>query len=254
MSPPGAGALDTADSDRARLRLRSEELDKEAFVRVIRSFSVAVVFLAGAVQTAIAEQPPAPPTSEEAQAAYSRFLTAFVGRLIGAGLPATLSPGKYAEINEFAHRQRLRGCDDWREPDVDAFAPTGSTPPPIQFNCTWESGERISLTKVPNTGSWMVSDDKAAAAGAGMLLSGPMQEAPQVVGVPTAPIKPPAAEEAPPPAAPASPPPPSVYTGPNLQAMPSPYVPPAGAPAVQRTERSPANAGPMPTPFGGANR
>lgn len=87
----------------------------EAAMRLNRSIGLVTLCLGG-VQAAAAQEPP---TSEEAQAAYSRFATAVVGRLIAAGLPTTLSGGKFAEINEFAHRQPLRGCDERREPDRD---------------------------------------------------------------------------------------------------------------------------------------
>jgi hypothetical protein len=198
-----------------------------------------------------------PPTTEEAQAAYARFATAFVGRLINAGVPFTLSGSKFAEINELAHRQPLRGCDERRERDPDPFAPADAPPPPIVFNCTWESGERISLTRVPNTGTWVVSDDAIAAAGAGILLVGPKQQTQQVVAVPTAPKK---APELPgvnvpaPPAAVASIAPQAVYSGANLQAMPSPFVPPARAEPVRSSNPTPAGLSPMPTPFANGAR
>jgi len=194
-----------------------------------------------------------PPTSEEAQAAYARFLTAFAGRLYTAG-SATLSGGKVAEINEFAHRQSLRGCDGRREPDADPFAPADAAPPPVVFNCTWENGSRISLTRVANTGVWMVSNDATAAAGAGMMLVGPRREEPQVVAIPTAPIT------AAPPEAPAVPavaatsaPTPTVFTGANMQAMPSPFVPPARAEPVRSSTPAPAT-GPMPAPYSAGSR
>ncbi|WP_162590543.1 hypothetical protein [Variovorax sp. RA8] len=191
-----------------------------------------------------------PPTSEEAQAAYARFATAFVGRLYSTG-SATLGGGKVAEINEFAHRQPLRGCDERREPDADPFAPADAAPPPVVFNCTWENGERISLTRVANTGVWTVSNDAAAAAGAGMMLVGPLRDEPQVVAIPTAPIKAPAPEApAAPPASVATTAAQPVFVGPNMQAMPSPFVPPARAePVRSASSPAPASLGPMPAPF-----
>ena len=221
---------------------------------LIRAVSMVTVALAGAMcamQATSAEV--SPPTSEEAQAAYARFLTAFAGRLYSAG-SATLSGGKVAEINEFAHRQPLRGCDGRREPDADPFAPADAAPPPVVFNCSWENGERISLTRVANTGVWTVSNDAAAAAGAGMILVGPRRDEPQVVAIPTAPIK-----SAPPdaPAAPAvaatSAPAPTVFTGANMQAMPSPFVPPARAEPVRSSTPAPA-IGPMPAPYSAGGR
>jgi hypothetical protein len=193
-----------------------------------------------------------PPTSEEAQAAYSRFASTVVGRLITAGLPAKLSEGKFAEINEFAHRQPLRGCDERREIDPDPFAPANAPAPPVVFHCTWESGERISLTRVPNTGTWMVSDQATAAAGAGMLPVGPQVEAPRVAAIPTAPIKPPAPTEEP--AAPVADAvvaavPPMTYSGANLRAMPSPFIPPARAEPVRSSASAATALAPMPTPF-----
>lgn len=192
----------------------------------------------------------APPTSEEAQAAYARFATVFVSRLIAAGLPATLSGGKFAEINEFAHQQPLRGCDERREPDPDPFAPADAKPPPIIFNCTWENGERISFTRIGSTGTWTVSNDAAAAASAGMLFVGPQRQEPEVVAIPTVPIKAPAPE------APAAPPvqvattaAQPVFVGANMQAMPSPFVPPARAEPVRSASPAPASLGPMPAPF-----
>lgn len=219
-------------------------------MRLSQAVSRAVVALAGAMCAMHATSTEvSPPTSEDAQAAYARFATGLVGRLYSAGL-GTLSGGKVAEINEFAHRQALRGCDEWREPVPDPFAPADAPPPPIVFNCTWENGERISLTRVPNTGTWVVSNDAVAAASAGMLLVGPQREEPQVVAVPTAPIKPPAPE------APAAPPvsvattaAPPVFMGANMQAMPSPYVPPVRADPVRSASPAPASLGPMPAPF-----
>lgn len=205
---------------------------------------------------AVAGEAVAPPTTEEAQAAYARFATGFVSRLIKAGVPTELSGGKFAEINELAHRQALRGCDDRREPDIDPFAPPDAPPPPVVFNCTWESGERISLTRLPNTGAWMVSDDATAAAGAGILLVGPKQEAPKVVAVPSPPKQVPEAPAAiaPGPAAVAVVQPPPVYSGANLQAMPSPFVPPVRTEPGRSTATSTSSAGPMPTPFGSPGR
>lgn len=225
-------------------------------MRVIRIFSMAGLTLAGAMSAVSATGGEvSPPTSEEAQAAYSRFATAFVGRLIDAGLPTTLSGGKFAEINEFAHRQPLRGCDERYEPDADPFAPSDATPPPVVFNCTWDNGERISLTRVANTGSWAVSNDAAAAASAGILLVGPQRQEPQVVAIPTAPIKPPQPDV---PAAPevsvASVPAPAVFSGANMQAMPSPFVPPARAEPVRSSSATPASLGPMPTPYAVGSR
>lgn len=217
-------------------------------MRLNRSIGLVTLCLGG-VQAAAAQEPP---TSEEAQAAYSRFATAVVGRLIAAGLPTTLSGGKFAEINEFAHRQPLRGCDERREPDRDPFAPADAPPPPVVFHCTWESGERISLTRIANTGSWMVSDDASAAAGAGMLPVGLKLEAPHVAAIPTAPIKASALVEEPAPAAAeavATPPAAVTYSGANLRAMPSPFVPPARAEPVRSSTPTPAALGPMPTPF-----
>ena len=220
-------------------------------MRLSRLIGLAALCLCG-VQAADAQEPP---TSEEAQAAYSRFATAVVGRLIAAGLPTTLSGGKFAEINEFAHRQALRGCDERREPDTDPFAPADSPPPPVVFNCTWESGERISLTRIANTGSWVVSDDATAAAGAGMLPVGPKLEAAHVAAIPTAPIKAPTPAEEPAPAvvegvamAPTA----LTYSGANLRAMPSPFVPPARSEPVRSGTPTPTAIGPMPTPFAGA--
>ncbi|WP_146039607.1 hypothetical protein [Variovorax sp. WDL1] len=210
--------------------------------------SFATAALAGVMKATGGEV--APPTSEEAQAAYSRFATAFVGRLISAGLPATLSGGKLAEINEFAYRQPLRGCDERQEPATDPFAPADAKPQPIIFNCTWENGERISFTRIGSTGTWTVSKDAAAAASAGMLLVGPQRQEPEVVAIPTVPIKAPAPE------APAAPPvqvattaSQPVFVGPNMQAMPSPFVPPARAEPVRSISLAPASLGPMPAPF-----
>lgn len=219
-------------------------------MRLIRIFVMAGVTLAGAISTMHATGAEVdPPTSEEAQAAYARFATAFVSRLISAGLPTTLSGGKFAEINEFAHRQPLRGCDERYEPDTDVFAPADAAPPPVVFNCTWQNGERISLTRVANTGSWAVSNDAAAAASAGMLLVGTQREGPQVVAIPTAPIKPHQAAPAAPAVSVASAPAPAVLTGANMQAMPSPFVPPARSEPVRSASAAPASLGPMPTPF-----
>lgn len=190
-----------------------------------------------------------PPTSEEAQAAYARFATAFVGRLYSAR-SAPLSGGKVAEINEFAHRQPLRGCDEWHESVPDPFAPADAPPPPIVFNCTWENGERISLTRIGSTRTWTVSNDATAAAGAGMLLVGPQRQEPEVVAVPTAPIKPPAPEvPAAPPVSVATTVAPATFVGANMQAMPSPFVPPARGEPVRSASPAPASLGPMPAPF-----
>jgi hypothetical protein len=208
----------------------------------------------GGLQVAAAQEPP---TTEEAQAAYSRFATTLVGRLIAAGLPAKLSDGKFSELNEFAHRQPLRGCDERREIEPDPFAPADAPAPPVVFHCTWESGERISLTRVPNTGTWMVSDQATAAAGAGMLPVGPQVEAPRVAAIPTAPIKPPAPADVP--AAPAAEavataPPPMTYSGANLRAMPSPFIPPARAEPVRSSAPAATALAPMPTPFAAGTR
>ena len=219
-------------------------------MRLIRVVSTAAVALAGALSAMHATSAEvSPPTSEEAQAAYARFATAFADRLYSAA-SARLSGGKVAEINEFAHRQALRGCDERREPDADPFAPADAAPPPVVFNCTWENGERISLTRVANTGAWTVSNDAAAAAGAGMMLVGPRREEPKVVAIQTAPIT------AAPPEAPAVPavaatsaPAPTVFTGANMQAMPSPFVPPARAEPARSASPAPASLGPMPAPF-----
>ncbi|MDN8616535.1 hypothetical protein [Variovorax ginsengisoli] len=219
---------------------------------------MAAVVLAGGLSAMHATSAEvSPPTSEEAQAAYARFVTSFAGRLYSAG-SATLSGGKVAEINEFAHRQPLRGCDERREPGADPFAPADAAPPPVVFNCTWENGERISLTRVANTGVWMVSNDAAAAAGAGMMLVGPLRKEPQVVAIPAAPSK--AAPPDAPPDAPAVPavaatsaPAPTIFTGANMQAMPSPFVPPARAEPVRSSTPAPA-IGPMPAPYSAGGR
>lgn len=207
------------------------------------------------IRRCLCGEAPAPPTNEDAQAAYARFATAFVGRLIAAGLPGTLSGDKVAEINEFAHRQALRGCDERQAPEPDPFAQADVPPPPVVFNCTWESGERISLTRVANTGSWVVSGDAAAAAGTGILLVGSKQEAPLVVAIPTAPIKSQVEEVAPAaPTAVAAAAPPIVYSGANLKAMPSPFVPPVRAEPVRSGGLTPASLSPMPTPFANGTR
>jgi hypothetical protein len=233
-------------------------------MHLIRSIRLGVFCLGAAVGMgggAFAQEPPQPPTTEEAQEAYARFLLAFVGRVVEAGMPSPLTNAKIAEINAFARRQALRGCDEWREPRVDPFAPADTPKPPIVFNCTWESGERISLTKVPNTGIWMLSDDAHAAAAAGMILTGPKQQNQEVVAVPVKPPDPPAAEEASSasttPAAGstgAAPHAPTVYRGANMQAMPSPYVPPSSAEPNRAPAPAPAPASPMPTPLGGTRQ
>ncbi|OUM00062.1 hypothetical protein [Variovorax sp. JS1663] len=222
---------------------------------LIRVASMASVALAGAMCAMHATSGEvSPPTSEEAQAAYARFATAFVGRLYSAR-SATLSGGKVAEINEFAHRQPLRGCDERREPDADPFAPADAAPPPVVFNCTWENGERISLTRVANTGVWTVSNDAAAAAGAGIMLVGPLRDEPQVVAILTAPIKPPASEApaAVPAVAATRAPAPTVFTGANMQGMPNPFVPPLHAEPVRSSTAAPA-IGPMPAPYSAGGR
>lgn len=226
-------------------------------MRLIRVVSTAAVALAGALSAMHATSAEvSPPTSEEAQAAYARFATAFADRLYSAA-SAALSGGKVAEINEFAHRQPLRGCDERRELDADPFAPADAPPPPIVFNCTWENGERISLTRVANTGAWTVSNDAAAAAGAGMMLVGPPRDEPQVVSIPIAPVKSAPPDEpavlAPPAVAATSAPAPTVFTGANMQAMPSPFVPPARAEPARSSTVAPA-AGPMPTPYSPGGR
>lgn len=228
-------------------------------MRVVGAAALAALFVGTTIGQALAgDAPPAPPTNEEAQAAYARFLVAFVGRLGDAGLPNALAGDRMAQIQRFAARQPLRGCDEWQEPRVDPFAPADAPKPPIVFNCTWESGERISLTKVPNTGSWMVSDDARSAAAAGILLTGPQQQTPQVVAVPIKPQEP-AVDEAPGSApsvsvgagsAGAAPHAPAVYSGTNMQAMPSPYVPPGRAEPPRSSSPSAGSLGPMPTPFG----
>lgn len=195
-----------------------------------------------------------PPSTEEVQEAYARFLTGVVGKLEAAGAPAKTSAERQAQISVFARRMRTRGCDERMDIWADPFASSDAAPP-VVFHCTWESGERISLTRSTNTGAWSVSDDATAAAGAGVLLVGPKVEPPAVVAVPVVPTVPKA--EQPPPAAPA-PATASFVTpiradaGGSLQAMPSPYVPPT------RSERAtplpvPAAAlpspGPMPAPY-----
>ncbi len=202
-------------------------------------------------------QAPSPPTTQDAQEAYSRFATAFVARLADAHQTSPLTPGKISEINEFAHRQALRGCDERRPPEQDPFAPEpspGDRPPPVVFHCTWDSGERISLTWIANTGSWVLSDDATAAAGAGMVLAGPRIEGPQVAAIPVTPLK----------DAPATVPDPvqtpvavasypvarqPVYMGTSLQAMPSPFVPPARNRPEPAAPAPAAAGGPMPSPY-----
>lgn len=227
-------------------------------MRVVSEAVLAAIFVGSTIAPALAGEAPSPPTTEEAQAAYSRFLVAFVGRLGDAGLPGALAGDRMTQIQRFAARQPLRGCDEWQEPRMDPFAPADAPKPAIVFNCAWESGERISLTKVPNTGSWVVSDDASSAAAAGILLTGPKQQTPQVVAVPVKPPEP-AVEEAPVAAqsapaaagsAGAAPHGPSFYSGANLQAMPSPFVPPARTEPARSSNSGPATVGPMPTPFG----
>lgn len=199
---------------------------------------------------------PDPPTSEDAQVAYSRFAIGFLARLVDVQQLGALSPGKISEINEFAQRQRLRGCDERRIPEPDPFAPAESLrkQDPVTFHCTWESGERISLTRVPNTGSWIVSDDVAAAAGAGMVLAGPRADGPKVAAIPVAPLKePPVAEPAPEQAAAVASYPVAqqpVFVGASMQAMPSPFVPQTTT-LYRPPAASAGPAGPMPTPFSG---
>lgn len=201
-------------------------------------------------------QEPSPPTTEDAQEAFSRFATGIVARLADAQQIGALTPGKIAEINEFAQRRALRGCDERKPPEVDPFAPPpkpDDVPAAVVFHCTWESGERISLTRSANTGSWLVSDDAAAAAGAGMVLAGPRIEGPKVAAIPVAPLKEtPTAEPVPEQAAVVSYPVAQqpVFVGANMQAMPSPFVPPTTA--LSRPPATTAGpAGPMPTPFAG---
>lgn len=219
----------------------------------------ALTFATAAFVTCVASATTAeavlPPTTEEAQEALSRFAVGLVARLADAKQTAALTPGKIAEINEFAHRQPLQGCDDRRLPDADPFAPApkpDEPPAPVVFHCTWASGERISLTRVANTGSWIVSDDATAAEGAGMILTGPRLEGPKVVAIPVAQLKDAAAEE---PAveqakAVASYPVTrqSVFVGASMEAMPSPFIPQTAAPTRPPITNA-GPAGPMPTPF-----
>ncbi|MBS0454187.1 MAG: hypothetical protein JSS14_23035 [Proteobacteria bacterium] len=219
--------------------------------------SLALPVLMGAAPAWGAEAP-SPPTLEESQGAYARHAAQVLSRLVKDGKPVQLTNEQLASINEFARRRTLRGCDDWRVPERDAFAPADAPPPPVVFNCTWDSGERISLTYVPNTRSWTMSDDRTAAAAAAMLLTGPQQpEEKKVVAVPVAPVKPAAQESAaqvPQVAASAAAPIASALLGASMIAMPSPFVPPARAETVRPSATPASVAGPMPTPFSNASK
>lgn len=195
---------------------------------------------------------PTPPTLEDAQDAYARHAAQVLSRLVKDGKPVQLTNEQLASINEFARRRTLRGCDDWREPERDAFAPADAPPLPVVFNCTWDSGERISLTYVPNTRSWTMSDDRTAAAAAGILLTGPQQEEKKVVAVPVAPVKPAAEEPAaqvPQVATSAPAPAGAALSGSNMTSMPSPFIPPTRVEPARPSAAPASAAGPMPSPF-----
>ncbi|TAL65832.1 MAG: hypothetical protein EPN79_11820 [Burkholderiaceae bacterium] len=196
----------------------------------------------------------------------------FVTRLIKTGLPYKMTSEHLAEINAWAHSMTLGDCGPLNDTDSDPFAPEGTPPPPLVYNCTWENGAGVSFTRVANTGAWRISDDATAAQGAGAVLDGKPREEEKVVSVPILPSstdddsngsssgsKP--IQSSQPEAA--SPPAPTYLTASRfnslhsfspaeLMAMPSPYIPPSAAPAA--TSRLPGansqgNAGQMPTPF-----
>lgn len=212
---------------------------------------VSALVLAGGSHAAELE----PPGTEEVQEAYARFLAGVVGKLEAAGAPVTSAAERQAQVNVFARRMKLRDCDRRGDAWPDPFASADATPP-VVFHCTWETGERISLTRSANTGAWAVSDDATAAAGAGVLLVGPKVDGPTVAAVPVVPTAPkseqPPVLSAPPLMTASAVAPVRAEVGGLLQAMPSPYV------APMRSERATplpapaaalASPGPMPAPY-----
>ncbi|MFZ3119205.1 MAG: hypothetical protein WA159_12880 [Variovorax sp.] len=214
---------------------------------------VGALVLAGGSHAAELE----PPGTEEVQEAYARFLAGVVGKLEAAGAPVSSASERQAQVNVFARRMKLRDCDRRGDTWPDPFASADATPP-VVFHCTWESGERISLTRSANTGAWAVSDDATAAAGAGVLLVGPKVDGPTVADVQLAPKAP---NAAPVPAATPIVQVPQVASavvapvrlGADglLQAMPSPYVPPtrSEAPMTLASPQPPSKPGAMPAPY-----
>lgn len=230
--------------------------------RLFQGLSSCTVLVVASV--AFAGDDVGPPSPDEAVSAFARHATQAIEQM---GLLGTDNDQRYAQqmgkINVFASRMRLGACNQRSAAD-DPFLPADAPRPAVVFDCKWSTGERISFTRLANTGSWMVSDQATTAEGMGMKFVGvrPAAVESTVASIAIAPMK------SPTPIAPDETPSPAAQSGTQrarLQAslgtaaalgrpiltpkdLPSPFVAPGGLPAALPTPVA-VDPGPMPTPY-----